>query len=61
MDRHSQGINAVFVDGSVRKVQLKELWTLKWHPQFSTSGAWTQAGGATEAHWPAWMQGFKEF
>lgn len=61
MDRHSQGINAVFVDGTARKVYLKELWTLKWHPQYNINGAWTKAGGASASHWPEWMQGFREF
>ena len=33
INRHDGGINAVFLDWSVRKVGLKELWTLKWHRQ----------------------------
>jgi len=28
---------ACFLDWSVRKIGLKELWTLKWNPQFDTS------------------------
>jgi len=31
MDRHHLGINLSFMDGSMRKVGLYELWTLKWH------------------------------
>lgn len=61
MDRHSGGINAAFVDGSARKVHLKELWTLKWHPQFNTNGMWTKARGVHPEGWPRWMQGFKDF
>jgi len=59
MDRHSGGVNGVFVDGSARKIFLKELWTLKWHPQFDTSGRRGKAGAAAE--WPQWMQGFRDF
>ena len=54
MDRHSGGINGVFVDGSTRKVHLKELWTLKWHKDYNTSGPWT----LPTAVWPDWMAGF---
>lgn len=61
MDRHSGGINGVFVDASARKVFLKELWTLKWHKQFDTRGPQTKAGGATKASWPDWMKKYKEF
>ncbi len=31
MNRHSGGINMGFADGSTRKVEVPELWTLKWH------------------------------
>lgn len=43
-------VNVVFLDTSVRKVGLKELWTLKWHKQFNTSYAHA---------WPAWMNKYK--
>ena len=29
--RHSRAINMTFVDRSVRRVELKELWLLRWH------------------------------
>jgi len=45
-NRHEGGVNALFMDWSVRKVGLKELWTLKWHRKFDTVGPWTKAGGA---------------
>ena len=61
INRHSGGINAVFLDWSVRKVGLKELWTLKWHRQSNTAGPWTKAGGAGPEDWPAWMRGFKDY
>jgi prepilin-type N-terminal cleavage/methylation domain-containing protein/prepilin-type processing-associated H-X9-DG protein len=46
IDRHNGGINNLFMDWSVRKVGLKELWTLKWCSGYNTSGPWTRAGGA---------------
>ena len=60
IDRHSGGINSVFLDGSVGKVGLKELWTFKWHRQYDTAGAWTTAGGVQPENWPQWMRQFKE-
>ncbi|TKJ37193.1 MAG: hypothetical protein CEE38_08675 [Planctomycetes bacterium B3_Pla] len=61
VDRHSGQVNTVVVDFSVRKVGLKELWTLKWHRQFDTGGPWTRAGGAQLDNWPEWMKNFKTY
>jgi len=61
MDRHGGAVNAVFLDGAARRIGLKELWTLKWHRQYNTSGAWTKAGGVRPGAWPQWMRGFKEY
>ena len=61
INRHDPGINVVFMDWSVRKVGLKELWTLKWHRQFDTSGPWTKAGGVLPEDWPKWMRKFKDY
>ncbi|MBN1505877.1 MAG: type II secretion system protein [Sedimentisphaerales bacterium] len=61
MNRHDGGINALFLDWSVHKVGLKELWTLKWHKKFSTAGPWTKAGGVKPEDWPAWMRRFKDY
>ncbi len=61
INRHDGGINNLFMDWSVRKVGLKELWTLNWHRKFDTLGAWTEAGGAMPENWPEWMQGFKDY
>jgi prepilin-type N-terminal cleavage/methylation domain-containing protein/prepilin-type processing-associated H-X9-DG protein len=61
VNRHDGFVNSVFADWSVRKVGLKELWTLKWHPQFDTNGPWTRAGGARQGDWPDWMRNFKEY
>ena len=61
INRHDGAVNCLFADGSVRKVGLKELWTLKWHRTFNTQGPWTQAGGVGPQHWPQWMREFKEY
>lgn len=61
MDRHSGHINGLFLDWSVRKVGLKELWTLKWYETFNTANGWTKAGGVTPDQWPLWMRKFKDY
>jgi prepilin-type processing-associated H-X9-DG protein len=61
INRHDGTVNVCFVDFSVRKVGLKELWTLKWHRQFATNGPWTRLGGAKAGDWPPWMRGFKDY
>ena len=61
MNRHDGGINSLFLDFSVRKVGLKELWTLKWHKEFDTTNKWTRAGGVQPEDWPEWMRKFKDY
>jgi prepilin-type N-terminal cleavage/methylation domain-containing protein/prepilin-type processing-associated H-X9-DG protein len=65
INRHDGGINSLFLDWSARKVGLKELWTLHWHPTYSAAmlahGPWTVAGGVQPQDWPKWMKGFKEY
>jgi prepilin-type N-terminal cleavage/methylation domain-containing protein len=61
IDRHNASINSLFKDGSVRKVGLKQLWTLKWHQWFNTTGPWTLAGGVQPSDWPNWMKNFKDY
>jgi prepilin-type N-terminal cleavage/methylation domain-containing protein/prepilin-type processing-associated H-X9-DG protein len=61
INRHNGYINCLFMDWSVRKVGLKELWTLKWHREFDTAGPWTRAGGVKPEDWPEWMRGFKDY
>ncbi|MFB0554086.1 MAG: type II secretion system protein [Phycisphaerae bacterium] len=34
IDRHSGAINGCFLDGSVRKIPLYNLWELKWHREW---------------------------
>ena len=37
--RHSGHINGAFVDRSVRKIELKELWLLRWHRNYDVGVA----------------------
>jgi prepilin-type processing-associated H-X9-DG protein len=60
-NRHNGAVNVLFMDWSARKVGLKELWTLKWHRTYNTSGPWTKAGGVQPNNWPQWMRNFKDF
>jgi prepilin-type N-terminal cleavage/methylation domain-containing protein/prepilin-type processing-associated H-X9-DG protein len=61
IDRHDKTINMLFMDWHVESVDLKELWTLKWHKQFNTTGPWTVAGGVQALDWPNWMRSMKEY
>lgn len=61
LNRHEGCINGVFLDGSVRKVGLKELWTLKWNREYNTCGSYTQCGGMQPSSWPDWMRDFQDY
>jgi prepilin-type processing-associated H-X9-DG protein len=61
VNRHNGYTNGLFMDWSVRKIGLKELWTLKWNRNFDTAGPYTKAGGVLPEDWPQWMRGFKDY
>ncbi len=61
INRHNGHVNGLFLDWSVRKVGLKELWTLKWHSDWDTAGPWTKAGGVQPEDWPEWLRKFKDY
>jgi len=61
INRHDGCVNGVFLDWSVRKVGLKELWTLRWHKEYVTRGPWTKAGGVKPEDCPEWMRRFKDY
>jgi prepilin-type N-terminal cleavage/methylation domain-containing protein len=61
INRHEGHVNSLFLDWSVRKVGLKELWTLEWYAEFNTGGRWTKAGGVKPEDWPEWMRKFKDY
>jgi prepilin-type N-terminal cleavage/methylation domain-containing protein/prepilin-type processing-associated H-X9-DG protein len=61
INRHNGFVNCLFMDWSIRKVGLKELWTLKWHREFNTAGPWTKAGHVQPDQWPVWMRRLKDY
>ena len=61
INRHNQHINGLFLDWSVRRIGIKELWTLKWGRRFNTAGPWTKAGGVKPEDWPEWLRNFKDY
>ena len=61
INRHEGAINMLFLDWSVRRVGLKELWTLKWRQNGNIHGPWTIAGGVMPSDWPEWMRSFKDY
>ena len=61
INRHNGHVNGLFLDWSVRKIGLKELWTLNWHDEFDTAGLWTKAGSVQPEDWPQWMRNFKDY
>ena len=50
-DRHSGGSNALFIDGSARKVPVKKLWDLNWHVGYPTQRARTM----NASWWGPWL------
>jgi prepilin-type N-terminal cleavage/methylation domain-containing protein len=61
INRHAGFVGCSFMDFSARKVGLKELWTLKWHKSFDTSGPYTLAGGVKSSDWPDWIRPFQDY
>jgi len=61
INRHRGFTNSSFLDWSVRRVGLKELWKLKWHRNFDVNGKWTNAGGVLPSMWPDWLRPFKGY
>ena len=61
LNRHNGSVNGLFMDWSVRRVGLKELWALNWHPLYDKAGPWTKAGGVQPSDWPQWMRRFKDY
>ena len=55
-DRHDGSVNTAFLDWSVRRVGLKQLYKLKWHRKFDVS--FLEPVWATEA---PWAKNFKDY
>ncbi len=50
--RHGKGMQMAFFDGSARKLRLRQLWELQWHPNFNENYVFNQ--GPT--YFPAWIR-----
>jgi prepilin-type N-terminal cleavage/methylation domain-containing protein/prepilin-type processing-associated H-X9-DG protein len=61
INRHGGHVNVLFLDWSIRKVGLKELWTLRWSRDFDRAAHWTKAGGMKAEDWPEWMRQFPDY
>jgi prepilin-type processing-associated H-X9-DG protein len=70
LDRHSLSVNFVFLDWSVRKLGLRQLWAQKWSKQTVNQGgrpvsAWGNLNVVPDwndpSQWPEWMQLSKNF
>lgn len=66
MNRHRDGWTIwAFLDGSARKVGVKELYAIKWHRNYSLRNAFTVSGGSTKSGiWKArapWAERFKDY
>ncbi len=67
INRHRGFVSCAFVDGSTRKVGLKELYTLKWHQDWNLNNRYTKAGGVEEREandpdfWPEWIRRYPNF
>ncbi|MHC4665395.1 MAG: type II secretion system protein [Planctomycetota bacterium] len=48
INRHSYKVNASFLDLSVKTIELKCLWNLKWHKKWKSDAL-------PEGGWPEWM------
>lgn len=52
LTRHGIRTNVVFMDGSCSRIDIKDLWSLKWHKEFQLNNAYTRESPP----WPIWMQ-----
>lgn len=59
VNRHNGYVNMLFLDGSVRSVGLKELWTLSWHREYQED--WKTRTVRASITWPRWMKDFKDY
>ena len=50
--RHGKGVNFCFVDGSVRKLRARRLWSLRWHRTFDPTYAERTSGYFTNPSFP---------
>lgn len=57
LNRQRNGMtNGAFMDFSVRRIGLKELWELRWHRNWPA-----ERSEAGTPEWPPWMRNFKDY
>jgi hypothetical protein len=62
LDRHRLSVNLVFLDWSVRKVGLRQLWEIRWNREINNNGAsnWGNLSIVPDwrdpMQWPEWMR-----
>jgi hypothetical protein len=65
LNRHDGYGTAIFMDYHVRKVGLKEYFTLNWHRGYNRANAWTKAGGVRPEDWSnygdGWLAKYKDY
>ncbi len=65
INRHRGFTSCLFLDSSVRRIGLKELWTLKWSRNFRTDNKFTKAGNTggqvDPSLWPPWIRSYPDY
>jgi len=68
LDRHHLSVNLVFLDWSVRKVGLRQLWSLRWNKQKDPATGQSGWGNLNivpdwnnPLDWPEWMRNSKNY
>jgi hypothetical protein len=59
LDRHKLSINLLFLDWSVRKFGLKQLWQLRWSKEIGWGDLRIVPDPEDPTDWPEWMRDFK--
>jgi prepilin-type N-terminal cleavage/methylation domain-containing protein/prepilin-type processing-associated H-X9-DG protein len=55
LPRHNDGLNMLFMDGSVQGITIKSVWTYKWNKEFDTDNKFTE----NTYVWPQWIEKLK--
>jgi hypothetical protein len=61
LDRHQLSINLLFLDYSVRKVGLKQLWTLRWNRESGWGNLNVVPDWGKVEEWPTWMRNARNY
>jgi prepilin-type processing-associated H-X9-DG protein len=61
LDRHNLSVNMLFLDWTVRKVGLKQLWQLRWSKQDGWGNPFVVPDPLNPDDWPEWMRNSKNY